>query len=168
MKVVENFIARKAYGETLDYWKDIYCRYTVDLPLWGNSNVYQNICYWNKKTSFKFTFKTSTKCIVFAYFNVSNCQSVLKYMSPHLKLFKFSWQLYLQIWFHELPFCCVVVTLFGLMRLLQILEPDQLASQNLLCFGPADKSLSFSYFHTKTYVVGTQQHRLNKSTQNIC
>ena len=40
MKVVKN-LSRKAYGETHNYGKDIYCRYTLELPLWGNSNVYQ-------------------------------------------------------------------------------------------------------------------------------
>ena len=32
MKVVEN-VLRNAYGETLNYWKDIYCRYILELPL---------------------------------------------------------------------------------------------------------------------------------------
>ena len=32
MKVVEN-LSKKGYGETLDYWKDIYCKYTLELPL---------------------------------------------------------------------------------------------------------------------------------------
>ena len=39
MKAVENLL-RKAYGETLNYWKDICCRYILELPLWDNSNVY--------------------------------------------------------------------------------------------------------------------------------
>ena len=32
MKIVEN-LSRKAFGETPNYWKDIYCRYTLELPL---------------------------------------------------------------------------------------------------------------------------------------
>ena len=32
IKVVENLL-RKAYVETLNYWKDICCRYTLELPL---------------------------------------------------------------------------------------------------------------------------------------
>ena len=39
MKIVENLF-EKAYGEQLIYWKDICCRNTLELPLWGNSNVY--------------------------------------------------------------------------------------------------------------------------------
>ena len=32
-----------------------------------------------------------------------NCQSVLKFLSLYYKMFKFAWQLYLQIWVNELP-----------------------------------------------------------------
>ena len=39
MKVDENLF-KKTYGEKLIYWKDKCCRYTLELPLWGNSNVY--------------------------------------------------------------------------------------------------------------------------------
>ena len=39
MNVVDNAL-RNAYGETLNYWKDIYCRYTLDLPLRGKPSVY--------------------------------------------------------------------------------------------------------------------------------
>ena len=34
------YVLKKAYGEQLIYWKDIGCRNTLELPLWGNSNVY--------------------------------------------------------------------------------------------------------------------------------
>ena len=37
--------------------------------------------------------------------NFPKCQIVLEYLSLHHKLFKFSLQLYLQIWVHELPLC---------------------------------------------------------------
>ena len=44
---------------------------------------------------------------------ISNCQSVLKYLSLYGKLFIFTWKLYHQIWFHELCICeagsCMVV-----------------------------------------------------------
>ena len=65
MKVVEN-LSRKDYGETLNYWKDIYCRYLLELPLWVcESTVYVTE---TKETSFNVTFKPSTMFIVYAYF----------------------------------------------------------------------------------------------------
>ena len=32
MKVVDSLL-RKAYGETFNHWKDIYCMYPLELPL---------------------------------------------------------------------------------------------------------------------------------------
>ena len=66
-KIVENLL-RKAYGETLKYWKDIYCRYTLELPLRQFQCVPTTYVTENKETSFKFTLKPSTMSIVFAYF----------------------------------------------------------------------------------------------------
>ena len=40
MKVAENLL-RKGHGETLNFWKDIYCRYALEMPLCGISNMYQ-------------------------------------------------------------------------------------------------------------------------------
>ena len=63
MKVVKN-LSRKAYGETLNYWKDIYCIFQCVPKIYVAEN---------KDTSFKFTFKPSTMpggtmFIAFAYF----------------------------------------------------------------------------------------------------
>ena len=40
--------------------------------------------------------------LAFLFLNISICLSVLKYLSLYGKLFIFTWQLYHQIWFHEL------------------------------------------------------------------
>ena len=65
MKVVEN-LSRKAYGETINYWKDIY--YIGIVSMRQIQCVPTMYVTENKETSFKFTFKPSTMFIVFAYF----------------------------------------------------------------------------------------------------
>ena len=57
MKVVEHLF-KIAYGEKLIYWKYICCRYTLELPHRGNSNVHLQhmLLKIRKKINRKFTF----------------------------------------------------------------------------------------------------------------
>ena len=66
MKSAEN-LSKKAKCETLNYWKDIHCRYTFELQFQCVQTIYITE---NKDTSLKFTFKTSTMLIVFVYLNI--------------------------------------------------------------------------------------------------
>ena len=69
---------RKAYGDTLSYWKDIYCRYTLELPLWGNSNVYQQHKLPKIRKLFLSLHLNPVPCpLSLPIVNISNCQSVL-------------------------------------------------------------------------------------------
>ena len=56
----------KAYGDKLIYWKDICCRYTLELPQWGNSNVYLQhmLLKIREKNIWKFTFSNYNVHIV--------------------------------------------------------------------------------------------------------
>ena len=50
---------KKAYDEKIIYWKDICCRYALELPHGGNSNVYlqHNYVTENKEETYlEFTF----------------------------------------------------------------------------------------------------------------
>ena len=43
----------KTCWKTFIYWMDICCRCTLELPLWGTSNVYQqHISYWKQRNLF--------------------------------------------------------------------------------------------------------------------
>ena len=88
MKEVEN-LSRKAYGETLNYWKGIYCRYTLELPRWSNSNVYQQYMLLKIRKLVLSLYLNLVLCPLYLpILNISNCQSILEYMSLHHKLFK--------------------------------------------------------------------------------
>ena len=88
MKVVEDLL-RKAYGESLNYWQDIYCRYTLELPLSDSSKVYQQ--YMLLKIRKLVLHLNPVPCPLFLpILNISNCQSVLEYPSLNHKLFIFA------------------------------------------------------------------------------
>ena len=81
MKVVEN-LSRKAYGETLNYWKDIYCRYRLELPLCGNSNVIQQYMLLKiRKLVLSLHLNLVPCSLSLPFLNISNCQSVLEYIT---------------------------------------------------------------------------------------
>ena len=88
MKVVEN-LSRIAYGETLNYWKDIYFHI-------GIASMRQFQCVptiyvtENKETSFKFTFKPSTMSIVFAYFKHLKLPISIRIPVTTPQMFKYS------------------------------------------------------------------------------
>ena len=95
--------------KTLIYWMDICCKCTLELPLWGNSNVYQqHMLLKLRKPILKYTLnKYHFHCL--SSFKHLKLPKYLLYG----KLFILTWQLYHQIWFHELCFCkagsCMVV-----------------------------------------------------------
>ena len=105
MKVVENLF-KKAYGEKLIYGKKICCRYTLELALWGNSNVYlqQNVTENNKNYLEIYNYQVSCPLSLYLL-NIPNCRSVLKYLLLYGYLFILVWQLNFLIWAHELPLC---------------------------------------------------------------
>ena len=81
MKVVEN-LSRKAHGETLNYWKAIYCRYTLELPYRGQQYMLLKI----RKLVLSLHLNLVPCPLSLPILNISNCQSVLEYLSLHLKL----------------------------------------------------------------------------------
>ena len=102
-------VFEKANGNIINYWKDICCMYTLELPLSDNSNAYkQNLLLKIKKTCFEvYTYQVS--CTLSLHLlNISNCKPVTNYY-----LFMLTWQLYLKVRFHGLHICkpgsCVVV-----------------------------------------------------------
>ena len=97
---------KSLWWKTLIYWIDICCRCTLELPQWGNSNVYlQHMLLKLRKPILKCTRKQVSCPLSLPLLNFPNCKSVLKYLSLYHKLFIFVWQLYLQIRIHELPLC---------------------------------------------------------------
>ena len=83
MKVVEDLF-KKAYGEKLIYWKDICCRYTLELPHRDNSNLYlQHYVTENKEGNYLEIDIFQVSCpLSLPLLNIPNCQSVLKFLSP--------------------------------------------------------------------------------------
>ena len=94
------------WWETLIYWMDICCRCTLELPLWGNSNVYQqHMLLKLRKHILKYTL-TKYHVHWLSSFKHLKLPISIKYLSLYGKLFIFIWQLYYhQIWNHELCFC---------------------------------------------------------------
>ena len=78
-------VCEKTLVKTFIYWLDICCWCTLELPLWGNSNVYQCVptAYVTeiKKTYFEKYFFHESCLFALPLLNISNCQSVLKYLS---------------------------------------------------------------------------------------
>ena len=56
---------------------DICCRCTLELPLWGDSNVYQQHVTEIKETYFEIYTKQVSCPLALPLLNISNCQSVL-------------------------------------------------------------------------------------------
>ena len=89
---------QKAYGAKLIYWKGICCRYTLELPHRGNSNVYlQNMLLKIKKKLFGNLHFPSIMSIVFTSFKHYKLPISIKVPVTLLQMFIFAWQLYLQI-----------------------------------------------------------------------
>ena len=106
-KILEKLV-KNVYGEKHSLTKWTY----VVVPLWGNSNVYQqHMLLKLRKPILKYTLnKYHIMSIGFSLLNISNSQSVLKYLSLYGKFFIFTWQLYHQIWFMNFAFAKLVVT----------------------------------------------------------
>ena len=77
MKVVDNLF-KKAYGEKLVYWKDIYCRFTLELPHRGNSNVYLQYMLLKIRKRFGNLHFPSIMTIVFTSFKHSKLPISIK------------------------------------------------------------------------------------------
>ena len=91
-----------AYGEKLIYWKDICCRYTLELP----QCVPTAYVTKNKEENYLQIYIFQVSCpLSLPLLNTPKCQSVLKFLSFYCQLFIFAWQLHvhLQILVHELP-----------------------------------------------------------------
>ena len=73
---------KKAYGEKLIYWKDICCRYTPELTLWGKSDNVPTTYVTEKEENYLEMYTYQVSCpLSLPLLNYSNCQSVLKYLS---------------------------------------------------------------------------------------
>ena len=149
-------VFKNACGEKLIYWKDIGCRYTLELPLWGNFNVYlQHMLLKIKKTIWKFTLiKYHVHCLCIFYTSQTANFISIKLPVTLGKLFILVWQLYLLIWVHELPFCypasCLVVY-FGLDMIKPVFSDLQTTKvQTSLWICAVDQHLCYSLFEKST------------------